>query len=162
MSSFSPHPDMSVSSPDSPALKHPFRPMYAPEISIHGMYSTANLLRSTGSLESGSLRPSSAAAARSSPAPFQLLSPSDVVGPSPVTSVGTEATEIEDEASDETRSNAEATNPEHYPQVGSDNVSFPQQQLMLIVVYVEDQYTRSCAANGERGIGLGYSRPREL
>lgn len=30
-----------------------------------------------------------------------LISPSDMVGPSPVTSNGTDATEIEDEASDE-------------------------------------------------------------
>ncbi|KAI0392771.1 hypothetical protein F5Y17DRAFT_459532 [Xylariaceae sp. FL0594] len=91
MSSFSPHPDMPVSSPDSPALRHPFRPM------------------STGSFEYGSLRPSSAAAARASPAAFQLLSPSDVVGPSPVTSVGTEATEIEDEASEEAQASAETS-----------------------------------------------------
>lgn len=31
------------------------------------------------------------------------MSPSDIVGPSPVTSVGTEVTEIEDEASDDAR-----------------------------------------------------------
>lgn len=31
------------------------------------------------------------------------MSPSDIVGPSPVTSVGTEVTEIEDEASDDAK-----------------------------------------------------------
>jgi hypothetical protein len=36
-----------------------------------------------------------------SPSSLQLTSPSDLVGPSPVTSNGTETTEIEDEASDD-------------------------------------------------------------
>lgn len=36
-----------------------------------------------------------------SPNGLQLISPSDLVGPSPVTSNGTETTEIEDEASDD-------------------------------------------------------------
>jgi hypothetical protein len=36
-----------------------------------------------------------------SPNGLQLTSPSDMVGPSPVTSNGTETTEIEDEASDD-------------------------------------------------------------
>jgi hypothetical protein len=78
------------------------------------------MLRSSHPPESSALRPSSAAAARSSPAPYhQLMSPSDIVGPSPVTSVGTEATEIEDEMSDEARSQSSAANPEPQPQVGS-------------------------------------------
>ncbi|KAI1811770.1 hypothetical protein GGS20DRAFT_76904 [Poronia punctata] len=98
MSSFSPHPDMTVSSPDSPGFKQNFRPT------------------STGPLEAGAPRPSSAAAARLSPAPHQLLSPSDIVGPSPVTSVGTEGTEIEDEASEETRSNPGFARSEPQPQ----------------------------------------------
>lgn len=34
---------------------------------------------------------------------MQMMSPSDMVGPSPVTSNGTETTEIEDEVSDEVR-----------------------------------------------------------
>lgn len=37
----------------------------------------------------------------SSPNIHTMISPSDMVGPSPVTSNGTDATEIEDEASDE-------------------------------------------------------------
>ncbi|KAI0466654.1 hypothetical protein F4859DRAFT_496941 [Xylaria cf. heliscus] len=94
ISSFSSHSDIPASSPNSPALQPPFRPT------------------SSSSTESGALRPSSAAAARSSPAPFQLLSPNDIVGPSPVTSVGTEATEIEDEASDEAQSLSSTANPE--------------------------------------------------
>lgn len=40
------------------------------------------------------------------------MSPSDIVGPSPVTSVGTEVTEIEDEISEEVGSQASAANPE--------------------------------------------------
>ncbi|KAI1282930.1 hypothetical protein F5Y07DRAFT_409926 [Xylaria sp. FL0933] len=99
ISGFSAHSDMPVPSPNSPALQPPFRPM------------------SSSSAESSGLRPSSAAAAaRSSPAPF-LLSPSDMVGPSPVTSVGTEATEIEDEASDEALSLSSAADSESQPQL---------------------------------------------
>ncbi|KAI0517199.1 hypothetical protein F5B22DRAFT_133418 [Xylaria bambusicola] len=98
LSSFSAHSDMSVPSSNSPALQPPFRPM------------------SSSSAESSGLRPSSAAAARSSPAPY-LLSPSDIVGPSPVTSVGTDATEIEEEASDEARSLSSAAGSEAQPQL---------------------------------------------
>ncbi|PMB65956.1 hypothetical protein BM221_008155 [Beauveria bassiana] len=50
---------------------------------------------------SGSLRPSSANRISSNPNPNQLLSPSDLVGPSPVTSNGTETTEIEDDVADD-------------------------------------------------------------
>ncbi|TGJ87534.1 hypothetical protein E0Z10_g1186 [Xylaria hypoxylon] len=89
---------MPIPSPNSPALHPPFRPM------------------SSGSTEFSGLRPSSAAAARSSPAPYQLLSPSDIVGPSPVTSVGTEGTEIEDEASDEAQSLSSAADSDSHPQ----------------------------------------------
>lgn len=46
------------------------------------------------------------------------MSPSDIVGPSPVTSVGTEVTEIDDEMSDEVRSQPTAANPDPQPQVG--------------------------------------------
>ncbi|KAI4593542.1 hypothetical protein KJ359_009228 [Pestalotiopsis sp. 9143b] len=85
MSPFSPHTDISVSSPESPAARQTqFRPL------------------SASSAESSSLRPSSAAG-RSSTMNHHLLSPSDIVGPSPVTSVGTEVTEIEDDVSDDAR-----------------------------------------------------------
>ncbi|KAI8955067.1 hypothetical protein F4801DRAFT_575074 [Xylaria longipes] len=107
ISSFSSHSDMSVSSPNSPALQPPFRPT------------------SSGSTEPSALRPSSAAAARSSPAPYQLLSPSDIVGPSPVTSVGTEGTEIEDEASDEAQPLTSAANPEPHPHLLKLRTSIP-------------------------------------
>ncbi|KAI0976668.1 hypothetical protein F4678DRAFT_120584 [Xylaria arbuscula] len=106
ISSFSAHSDMPVPSPNSPALQ--FRPM------------------SSSSAESSGLRPASAAAARSSPAPF-FLSPSDIVGPSPVTSVGTEATEIEDEASDEARSLLSATESETQPQLLKLRTNIPDQ-----------------------------------
>ncbi|KAF7537642.1 hypothetical protein G7054_g3559 [Neopestalotiopsis clavispora] len=84
MSPFSPHTDTSVSSPESPARQSQFRPL------------------SASSAESNSLRPSSAAG-RLSAMNNHLMSPSDIVGPSPVTSVGTEVTEIEDDVSDDAR-----------------------------------------------------------
>ncbi|KAI1179096.1 hypothetical protein F4777DRAFT_17127 [Nemania sp. FL0916] len=101
--------DMSVPSPGSPALAPPFRPL------------------SSGSIDHSALRPSSAAAARASPAPYQLLSPSDIVGPSPVTSVGTETTEIEDEASDEAQLLSSVTGPEPAPQLLNLRTSIPDQ-----------------------------------
>ena len=56
-----------------------------------------------GSADSSSLRPRSSMGMDDglSPNGLQLTSPSDMVGPSPVTSNGTETTEIEDEASDD-------------------------------------------------------------
>jgi hypothetical protein len=51
------------------------------------------------------------------------MSPSDIVGPSPVTSVGTEVTEIDDEISDEAQSLSSAANPEPHPQVGCNKTS---------------------------------------
>ncbi|CAJ2499980.1 Uu.00g028330.m01.CDS01 [Anthostomella pinea] len=96
---------MSVSSPDSPARHAPLRPI---------------------SVEYNSLRPSSVAASRTS-VPTQLMSPSDLVGPSPVTSVGTEATEIEDDMSDEVRSQSNATNPEAHPQLLMLRTNIPDQ-----------------------------------
>ncbi|KAH8682182.1 hypothetical protein BX600DRAFT_505793 [Xylariales sp. PMI_506] len=97
---FSPHTDLSISSPDSPAIHSQFRSM-----------------SSTSSVESSSLRPSSAAAVRSSSISLHLMSPSDIVGPSPVTSVGTEVTEIEDEASDDTRIQANFPDEQIPPQL---------------------------------------------
>ncbi|KAJ3578289.1 hypothetical protein NPX13_g2271 [Xylaria arbuscula] len=99
---------MSVPSSHSPGLQPPFRPM------------------SSSSADSSGLRPSSAAAARSSPAPY-LLSPSDMVGPSPVTSVGTDATEIEDEASDEAQSFLSAAGSESQPQLSKLRTNIPDQ-----------------------------------
>lgn len=49
--------------------------------------------------DSGSLRPESIK--RISSNSMNVLSPSDIVGPSPVTSNGTETTEIEDDASED-------------------------------------------------------------
>lgn len=70
---------------------------------------------SVGSVESNSLRPSSIA--RASSANNHLMSPSDIVGPSPVTSVGTEVTEIEDEASDDAKLESASEHSEPQPQV---------------------------------------------
>ncbi|OAQ99851.1 hypothetical protein LLEC1_05183 [Akanthomyces lecanii] len=60
----------------------------------------------------GSLRPSSAN--RISSNPNQVLSPSDLVGPSPVTSNGTETTEIEDEAADDLLSPRDGDPTQHH------------------------------------------------
>ncbi|KAI0594790.1 hypothetical protein F4775DRAFT_585928 [Biscogniauxia sp. FL1348] len=114
MSSFSPHPDIPISSPESPALRPQFRPM------------------STSAIESTTLRPSSAAAARPSSLHSQLMSPSDIVGPSPVTSVGTEVTEIDDEISDEAQSQS-AANPE------------PQPQLLMLRTNIPDQLRQTAS-----------------
>ncbi len=72
---------------------------------------------------SGSLRPSSAN--RISSNPNQLLSPSDLVGPSPVTSNGTETTEIEDEAADDLLSPQDGDPTQHH-EVRSPTCSIPQ------------------------------------
>lgn len=73
--------------------------------------------RSASSMESSSLRPSSAAS-RSYTMNNHLMSPSDIVGPSPVTSVGTEVTEIDDEASDDARLDFTSPISSRSPQVG--------------------------------------------
>ncbi|KAK6065921.1 hypothetical protein SCUP234_09264 [Seiridium cupressi] len=108
MSPFSPHTDISVSSPESPARQSHFRPM------------------SANSLESSSLRPSSAAG-RSSAMNNHLMSPNDIVGPSPVTSVGTEVTEIEDEASDDARIHFASPTSSHSPQLLMLRTNLPDQ-----------------------------------
>ncbi|KAI1414035.1 hypothetical protein F5Y13DRAFT_197981 [Hypoxylon sp. FL1857] len=113
ISAFSPHMETSMSSPESSAAPHAhFRPM------------------SASSVESGSLRPSSAVA-RPSSANNYLMSPSDIVGPSPVTSVGTEITEIDDEISDEVRSQLATANPD------------PQPQLLMLSTNIPDQVRRT-------------------
>ena len=77
----------------------------------------AKSFRSAHATESSSLRPSMAA--RPSSANNLLMSPSDIVGPSPVTSVGTEVTEIEDEMSPEVQSESSKSNPDTNSQVSS-------------------------------------------
>ncbi|PFH60333.1 hypothetical protein XA68_11110 [Ophiocordyceps unilateralis] len=71
-------PNMSASA-DADGLRSPLRPVSSPPFA--------------------SLRPPSAY--RASTSAMNLLSPSDIVGPSPVTSNGTETTEIEDDVSEE-------------------------------------------------------------
>jgi hypothetical protein len=56
--------------------------------------------------DTASLRPSSAN--RISSNNFHVLSPSDIVGPSPVTSNGTETTEIEDDVAEDIEQNQSA------------------------------------------------------
>ncbi|CZS95276.1 hypothetical protein WAI453_011267 [Rhynchosporium graminicola] len=83
MSAFSPYTEFSLS-PNSPAMNGPTR---------YQSLSTRN------SQESSHLRPNSID--EHSTNGLQMTSPSDMVGPSPVTSNGTETTEIEDEVSDD-------------------------------------------------------------
>ncbi|KUJ24194.1 uncharacterized protein LY89DRAFT_14036 [Mollisia scopiformis] len=84
MSAFSPYTEFSLS-PNSPAQHSPrFQTMSA-----------------RNSSDSSRLRPNSIEDGGLSPNSLQMTSPSDMVGPSPVTSNGTETTEIEDEAADE-------------------------------------------------------------
>ena len=67
------------------------------------LYTPTNIpLRSArSSSESSNLRPTSIDDGGLSPNGAQLTSPSDMVGPSPVTSNGTETTEIEDEIAED-------------------------------------------------------------
>ena len=52
-----------------------------------------------------------------SPNSAQMASPSDMVGPSPVTSNGTETTEIEDEAAEEAEEEYSASSLESSPEI---------------------------------------------
>ncbi|KAH7273668.1 hypothetical protein FSOLCH5_001445 [Fusarium solani] len=73
--------EMSTST-DTESLRAPFRPVSSPP-----------------STDSSSLRPGSIHRMASSS--FNVMSPSDIVGPSPVTSNGTETTEIEDDVAED-------------------------------------------------------------
>ncbi|KAI8684701.1 hypothetical protein NCS57_00136800 [Fusarium keratoplasticum] len=73
--------EMSTST-DTESLRAPFRPVSSPP-----------------STDSSSLRPGSIHRMTSSS--FNVMSPSDIVGPSPVTSNGTETTEIEDDVAED-------------------------------------------------------------
>ncbi|KXX80467.1 hypothetical protein MMYC01_202901 [Madurella mycetomatis] len=102
-SSYSPHTDMALSSgPESPALPSQYM-AYDPRqtCDMANLSSDYILLASTSSApDSQSLRPSSFVR----PSSAHLLSPnSDIVGPSPVTSNGTETTEIEDDEVENTQ-----------------------------------------------------------
>ncbi|KAJ5037265.1 uncharacterized protein L3040_007442 [Drepanopeziza brunnea f. sp. 'multigermtubi'] len=83
MSTFSPYTDFSLS-PNSPAMNNSPR---------------FRSISTRSSQESSHLRPN--AMDDHSTNGLQMTSPSDMVGPSPVTSNGTETTEIEDEVADE-------------------------------------------------------------
>ncbi|GKT43138.1 uncharacterized protein ColSpa_03319 [Colletotrichum spaethianum] len=92
---------MSVSSPDNGSFQSPFANMSS-NASDHS--------------NRNSLRPSSIQRVPSTN--LNLMSPSDIVGPSPVTSTGTETTEIEDEEADEVQqARTTQTNPAPHPQL---------------------------------------------
>lgn len=100
-SGFSPHADMSFSSgPESPALPSQYMAyvlILVCPISPH-QYVNINECSSSSGHDHQSLRPNSFVR----PSSAHLMSPnSDIVGPSPVTSNGTETTEIEDDFGDE-------------------------------------------------------------
>ncbi|KAH8813323.1 hypothetical protein F5884DRAFT_333331 [Xylogone sp. PMI_703] len=85
MSAFSPYTEFSMS-PNSPAM--PKSPRY-------------QSLSARSSAEGSGLRPTSSDGGLFPSAALMAASPSDMVGPSPVTSNGTEITEIEDEISED-------------------------------------------------------------
>jgi hypothetical protein len=78
------YPQTDMSAPtDHESRRSPFRPFSSPPPTT----------------DSSSLRPNSAN--RMSSSSYNVMSPSDIVGPSPVTSNGTETTEIEDDVSED-------------------------------------------------------------
>ncbi|RBQ94106.1 hypothetical protein VDGD_20331 [Verticillium dahliae] len=137
------HKDMSVSSPDSEALQSPFISMSSASSDRSAPYSN-------------SLRPSSIQ--RLPVSNMNLMSPSDIVGPSPVTSNGTETTEIEDEEAEESDAHvvAHASSP---PQVGS--FRFPclsSLVTLLVASNAGDEFARSPAAADNRRSSLRDTR----
>ncbi|KAL0935343.1 uncharacterized protein CTRU02_209934 [Colletotrichum truncatum] len=100
ISAYSHHNEMSVSSPEIGSMQSPFITMSS---------------TSSDHLGPNSLRPNSIQ--RLSSNNMNLMSPSDIVGPSPVTSTGTETTEIEDEEAEEVRARPTSANPLPHPQL---------------------------------------------
>ncbi|SPO02342.1 uncharacterized protein DNG_05015 [Cephalotrichum gorgonifer] len=90
--------------------------------SLLSAFSPLSEMSSTSPADSHSLHPDSVQRVSAS---LSLVSPSDLVGPSPVTSNGTETTEIEDEESDEVM---------HSTQRGSH-----EPQLMMLKTNIPDQ-----------------------
>lgn len=118
ISPFSPFKDMSVISSGRRAQVSPLAPtcFHLDCVSYRSPALTMNRRpRSTPTpMDSQSLRPTSYVRPHSA----HLLSPSsDIVGPSPVTSNGTETTEIDDEALSETSDQPSASESEGPPQV---------------------------------------------
>ncbi|TEA22478.1 hypothetical protein C8034_v009914 [Colletotrichum sidae] len=100
ISTYSRYNDISVSSPDNASYQSPFASMSsaASDRSYHNSLRPTSIQR----LPAGNMN---------------LMSPSDIVGPSPVTSTGTETTEIEDEEADEARAQLTTANPAPHPQL---------------------------------------------
>lgn len=96
--------------------------------------------------DSQSLRPDSAQRMSAS---LSLVSPSDLVGPSPVTSNGTETTEIEDEESDEVHQPSYRGAQEPQVRVSSPRSTSSEGdanhlgQLMMLKTNIPDQIRRS-------------------
>ncbi|OLN84358.1 hypothetical protein CCHL11_05961 [Colletotrichum chlorophyti] len=105
---------MSISSPDNTSFQSPFANMSS-NVSEHS--------------NRNSLRPTSIQRVPSTN--LNLMSPSDIVGPSPVTSTGTETTEIEDEEADEVQARPTSANPH------------PQPQLMMLSTNLPDHVRHS-------------------
>jgi hypothetical protein len=92
------------------------------------------------------------------------MSPSDIVGPSPVTSVGTEATEIEDEASDDAR--IQPSDREYAPQpqvrIHLNSIGLANSRELTTAVVApdaSDEYPRSSPPVSQRGVSLGHTCP---
>ncbi|KAE8451169.1 hypothetical protein EG329_004841 [Mollisiaceae sp. DMI_Dod_QoI] len=94
------------------------------------------LLSARNSSESSHLRPSSIDDGGLSPNSLQMTSPSDLVGPSPVTSNGTETTEIEDEVADEVQDD------QHTPPRVAESVD-SQSTLKRLTTNVPDYFRAS-------------------
>lgn len=120
MSPFSPYTDFSLS-PNSPAQHSPrFQSMSTRSSS------ESSRLRPNNSIDDGRLSPNG----------LQMISPSDMVGPSPVTSNGTETTEIDDEVADEVQED------HHTPPGGAKSVD-SQATLKRLTTNVPDYFRSS-------------------
>ncbi|KAG5927920.1 hypothetical protein E4U42_001562 [Claviceps africana] len=104
--------DMSAS-PEPKRLRSPFRVVSSPPPATDSA-----MLRSQSVHRVASL-------------PMNIMSPSDIVGPSPVTSNGTETTEIEDDASDE------------IAQGHCRDVYLPSEQLLMLTTNLSDTVRQS-------------------
>ncbi|KAK1975980.1 hypothetical protein LZ30DRAFT_604416 [Colletotrichum cereale] len=123
ISSYSHHNDMSISSPDNGSFQSPFANMSS---------------NASDHLNRNSLRPSSIQRVPSTN--LNLMSPSDIVGPSPVTSTGTETTEIDDEEADEVQ---QARTMHASPT--------PHPQLMMLSTNIPDHVRQS---NSEEAVSV--------
>lgn len=171
ISSYSPLGDMSsVSSPESPAIHPQYMAMYIlphPPKHCSGAqpltYDPRSSASSDSQSQSQSLRPNWPIRPQSA----HLMSPgSDLVGPSPVTSNGTETTDIDDEIQEEENARQES-NQAHQSQVRRrPYLPCPPKLIfdtnLLIAYDATDQYPRPRPQKLERRGRLRDTRPTEF